>query len=301
MNCFNGEVFLRQAIESVFAQTYPNWELIFWDNQSTDSSAQIFQAHNDSRCHYYYAPRHAVLGIARKMAIAKAKGEWIAFLDCDDVWLSHKLESQVQIILEESKNGNLGLVYGRTDFFDDRGQNGPLIPRYHNKPLPEGRVLDALLTEENFISLVSTMVLKKAYDELGDIPDDYQNGFDYYIFAGIAARYQVRAVQQVCCRYRVHANNLTRSLHITGREEEIKTIQHWAPFSSAQDALLRRKQRRLRSAIGLSIILRERRFMQGLVYIWKNRLLLEVVALIYDRFFIRNRRRVHHTNPDLIK
>ena len=56
MNCFNGEKYLREAIDSVTEQTYTNWELIFWDNQSTDNSASIVKSYNDPRIKYYYAP-----------------------------------------------------------------------------------------------------------------------------------------------------------------------------------------------------------------------------------------------------
>ena len=58
MNCYNGEKFLREAIESVLAQTYNNWELIFWDNQSTDRSAEIFKSYFDKRLKYFYALKH---------------------------------------------------------------------------------------------------------------------------------------------------------------------------------------------------------------------------------------------------
>ena len=61
MNCYNGEKFLREAIESVLAQTYLNWELIFWDNQSTDQSADIFNSYDDKRLKYFYASKHTLL------------------------------------------------------------------------------------------------------------------------------------------------------------------------------------------------------------------------------------------------
>ena len=56
MNCYNGEEYLSHAINSVLNQTYKNWEIIFWDNQSTDKSAEIFKAYNDKRLKYYSAP-----------------------------------------------------------------------------------------------------------------------------------------------------------------------------------------------------------------------------------------------------
>ena len=53
MNCYNGEKYLREAIDSIYAQTYTNWEIIFWDNASTDNSAEIAKL-SDSRLKYFY-------------------------------------------------------------------------------------------------------------------------------------------------------------------------------------------------------------------------------------------------------
>jgi len=55
MNCYNGGKYLRQAIDSVLAQDFSDWELIFWDNQSTDDSATIAKSYSDSRIRYFYA------------------------------------------------------------------------------------------------------------------------------------------------------------------------------------------------------------------------------------------------------
>ena len=94
MNCYNGEQFLRKSIESVLSQTYKNWELIFWDNRSKDDSAKIFKSHNDKRFKYFMADEHTSLYKARNLAINKSAGEFISFLDTDDVWDEKKIELQ---------------------------------------------------------------------------------------------------------------------------------------------------------------------------------------------------------------
>ena len=96
MNCLNCEKYVREAIDSVYAQTYPDWEIIFWDNASLDSSGEIAKSY-DERLKYFRGDKTIPLGRARNLAIEKAKGEYIAFLDCDDMWLSDKLEKQVEI------------------------------------------------------------------------------------------------------------------------------------------------------------------------------------------------------------
>ena len=92
MNCYNGEKYLREALDSILAQTYKNWELIFWDNQSTDKSVEIFKSYADERLKYFYAPTHTLLYEARNYAIEKASGEFYAFINVDDWWEKEKLE-----------------------------------------------------------------------------------------------------------------------------------------------------------------------------------------------------------------
>lgn len=102
INCYNGEKYLREAIDSVIAQTYTNWEIIFWDNQSTDSTAEIVKSYKDERIRYFYAPEHTPLGEARNLAMKEANGKFISFLDADDIWLSGFLCSGIQMLKDKS-------------------------------------------------------------------------------------------------------------------------------------------------------------------------------------------------------
>ena len=112
MNCYNGEKFLEEAINSVLAQTYKNWELIFWDNQSTDQSAYILKSYNDPRLKYFLAPEHTDLGGGRAEAFQYLTGEFIAILDTDDIWLPQKLEKQVPLF----EDPEIGIVISDTFF-----------------------------------------------------------------------------------------------------------------------------------------------------------------------------------------
>ena len=78
MNCYNGEKYLKETLNSVIEQTYKNWELIFWDNQSTDKSAKIYKEYKDKRFKYYYSDKHTGLGEARSRAFKYLTGEFIA-------------------------------------------------------------------------------------------------------------------------------------------------------------------------------------------------------------------------------
>ena len=86
VNCYNGEKYLKDTIQSVLNQKYQNWEMIFWDNQSNDNSKKIINKYNDNRIKYFYSNKKLPLYAARNEAIKKSSGELIAFLDTDDWW-----------------------------------------------------------------------------------------------------------------------------------------------------------------------------------------------------------------------
>ena len=118
MNCFNGEKYLREAIDSVYAQTYQNWEIIFWDNASKDSSANI--AHSfDTKLKYFSSETLLPLYTARNRALEKCSGEVIAFLDSDDIWVPTKLERQIAAFDQENP-----IVYGGYKIIDETGSVG---------------------------------------------------------------------------------------------------------------------------------------------------------------------------------
>jgi len=117
MNCYNGEEYLREAIDSVYAQSYKNRENIFWDNASRDGTSQIAQSY-DSRLRYFRADVNTHLGPARNMALAKAKTTYIAFLDSDDICFPHILQRQVELM----ESADYGLVYAETLVVDADGK-----------------------------------------------------------------------------------------------------------------------------------------------------------------------------------
>jgi teichuronic acid biosynthesis glycosyltransferase TuaG len=93
MPAYNAEAFISQAINSVLGQSYLNWELIIVNDGSTDNTSVVVKnyCHQDSRI-IYFEKENEKQAIARNFAITKAKGDFVAFLDADDVWLSNRLE-----------------------------------------------------------------------------------------------------------------------------------------------------------------------------------------------------------------
>ena len=94
LNCRNGEKYLDQALKSIKNQDYENWELIFFDNNSTDKSYHIFKKNFDERFKYFKSSEVLKLYKARNEALKNCNGDIISFLDCDDWWSSDYLSSR---------------------------------------------------------------------------------------------------------------------------------------------------------------------------------------------------------------
>ena len=166
MNCFNGEKYLEEAIKSVLNQTYQNWELIFWDNQSSDNSAKIFKTFKDKRLKYYLSYVHTGLGQARKNAFQKTEGELIAILDVDDVWLPDKLQKQVYCF----KDPEVGIVISNVNYFNKKKKK----KKFTTVP-PSGYVFEDLLSEYYIVE--SSQVLKRSYIDM--LSYHYDPEFNY--------------------------------------------------------------------------------------------------------------------------
>ena len=228
LNVRNGASFLRDAIESVLAQTFTDWELILWDDCSTDDSAEIARSYQDPRIHYFLSPVDTPLGEARNCAIAQARGEWLAFLDQDDIWLPRKLERQLKIAVPEA-----AIIYGRTILFDSRRGNLRDYDHVHEFGLlPEGNLFSSLVRDACFIAMSSAMLRRSAVVEAGVVPANIQTTPDYYLYLALARNHEVRAVQEVVCRYRVHSGSMSAGsqYRIRLHAEPLWMIHHWASY-----------------------------------------------------------------------
>lgn len=116
---YNSESFISKTIESVLNQTYQNFEMICVDDHSVDRSAEIIKQYSDKdqRIRYLLLPEKGGASLARNLAIKEAKGNFIAFLDADDLWYSTKLEKQVRFMIDNSYD----FTYTYYDFMDEAG------------------------------------------------------------------------------------------------------------------------------------------------------------------------------------
>ena len=210
MNCYNGEEYLREAIDSVYAQSYKNWEIIFFDNASTDSTSQIAQSY-DSRLRYFRADVNTHLGPARNMALAKAKTTYIAFLDSDDIYLPHALQRQVELM----ESADYGLVYSGTLII---GEDGRKIKRQKLR-YSSGYILDKLLRRYE-ISMCSVMIRRSVIDEERlRFGEELQYCPEHNLFMKISAQHKIGVIHEPLVKYRWSSSSLSRKTrHLVSKE-----------------------------------------------------------------------------------
>jgi glycosyltransferase involved in cell wall biosynthesis len=216
MNCYNGEKYLREAIDSVLLQTYNNWELIFWDNQSSDRSAEIIKSYDDKRLKYFYAPKHTLLYEARNYAIEKASGEFFAFLDVDDKWTPEKLESQIPLF----DNPNVGIVYGNYWLENERNKSSKIN---YNKQLPTGRIINKILRKYE-VGLLTIIIRRRAFERL-EVPFNarYHIIGDFDLVIRIALDWEINCFQEPVGYYRWHGDNES----FRHNDIQVRELKHW--------------------------------------------------------------------------
>ncbi|PJZ36181.1 hypothetical protein CH354_16100, partial [Leptospira levettii] len=202
MNCYNGAEYLKEAIDSVIAQTYQNWELIFWDNQSTDKSAEIVRSYNDPRIKYYYAPEHTKLYKGRNLAIEKITGNYIAFLDTDDVWKKNKLELQMLAFA----NSDYDLVCSNYDLIDPKSR---FIKRANRFSKPSGFITKYLINEYyiGILTVVFNVTLLK--ENHLNFNQSYNHIGDFDLFLKISESHKILYMSNSLASYRIHDNNFS--------------------------------------------------------------------------------------------
>ncbi|MDX1901540.1 MAG: glycosyltransferase family A protein [Gammaproteobacteria bacterium] len=195
---FNRCHYLKKAIESVLSQTYQDFELLILDNSSTDQTETVVNQFNDQRIRYI---KHPQLNISqtRNLGVKESRGEFIAFLDDDDMWLPNKLTDEYELFNASSKQ--VALVYGGFVRIDSNDK-----PFYRHQPYLQGKVLKSLLLlEDDFTGSASNPMLRKsAVLVLGGFDEAVKTGEDWEFYLRLAEQYEVALIPQPVVNVRHH-------------------------------------------------------------------------------------------------
>jgi len=208
--CYNGERFVADAIESVLKQTFTDIELIVVDDGSTDDSRSVTNSYTaDARVKHIEHRDNRGIAAARNTGIRNASGDYIAFLDQDDLWVRNKIEKQVSAIEGDE---SIGLIYTA---METRRLGGTRLPA-DRKRTPDG--INNASTEEliealylyNFIPLASVLVRRQCFDEVGFLDEAIRSGVDDYEFVTrVVQKYRAWFLDERLFIRREHATNFT--------------------------------------------------------------------------------------------
>jgi glycosyltransferase involved in cell wall biosynthesis len=262
---FNAEAFLQQAIDSVSRQTYACWELLLVDDGSQDRSSAIAlaaQAKDRARIRYL---RHADganrgAGPARELALTHARGEFVAFLDADDIWFPNKLASQVEAL---SWRPDVDLLCGRTLFWHTPTREAAGDERDFVHPTTSGsgsvheppELLILLLRHEDVHPANCCLLVRHSACTGRDFPEQLPRFYEDTAFlASFFLRSRVMISSQCVAAYRIHANSTchraveTGEYNLTGvnpaRERFLRWLEAFLREQGSEDAEVWRALRR---------------------------------------------------------
>ncbi|MBI2604481.1 MAG: glycosyltransferase [Deltaproteobacteria bacterium] len=222
---YNHEKYVAEAIESVLKQTFTDWELILWDDGSTDTGlaiAQDYAKRHADRIRVFTHPGGANRGQenTRNAALEKATGEFISLLDTDDFYHPRKLE----LLVPRMANEEVGLAYGKAELVLEPG--GRKIPSGIRHE-PEGNVFDALVLE-NFICAGATLFRRSLVERGFRFDPTFKTCGEYPLWLEIARDWKFAHVPQVVAYWRSHATNLGTKLAVQAKAELVTLRERMA-------------------------------------------------------------------------
>ena len=203
---YNGEGTIKETIESVLNQTFSDLEIIIINDGSTDSTLEILSTIDDSRIKVFSYP-NAGPSASRNRGIDNSQGEYISFIDADDLWTPDKLESQLQAL---KSNPQAVVAYSWTDYIDERSQ----FLRKGLHPKFKGNVYEELL-KGNFLENGSNPLIQKdAFREVGNFDESLKciGVEDWDMYLRLAAEYQFICIPSPQILYRVSSNSTSTKI-----------------------------------------------------------------------------------------
>ena len=217
VNCFNGEKYLSEALDSILFQDYSLWRIIFVDNCSTDDSKNIAK-NFEGNLIYHKTENKISLGAARKLAVSLTESDYIAFLDCDDSWLPNKLKEQVEIMQKKK----LALTFSGINYIN---KNGNYIGKY--SPISkEGNLFREKLV--NFDINILTSFIRREFLLKHDLnfSSEMEASEEYNLFMQIAALGEIHSTNRTHANYRILEDSLTNRYKEKWAKEREITINH---------------------------------------------------------------------------
>ncbi|MCL5996862.1 MAG: glycosyltransferase [Chloroflexi bacterium] len=204
---YNHARYLSQTLDSVLAQTYQDFEIVIINDGSTDNSHELlteYQGRYPDKIRYSWHPNHVNKGVTytSNAAIELCRGELLAWLGSDDIWMPEKLARQVAVMRDRP---DIGMICTRARIID---QDGKPRPGIMGKQLPE-RALQQLVLGMD-ICASTTLIRRSCLDDVG-LFDESLVYSDWELFIRIAAKYPIGCIAEPLAMYRIHGRNMSIS------------------------------------------------------------------------------------------
>ncbi|HEY6213962.1 MAG TPA: glycosyltransferase, partial [Vicinamibacterales bacterium] len=216
----NGSRYIVETLESVFDQTFQDFEIVIIDDGSTDGTVDLVERHFPDPRIRIIRQRQQTLRVARPAAVANCSGEFIAFLDHDDVWLPHKLETQVA---GARTNSAASLWISDCLLIDEQSRTvGRLSDQFDFSSIdlahPHGHL--ELLRRGNFVAYPTAFVRREDVRAIGGFDTRFQYVSDYDLWLRLTRRGSIECSLDPLAKYRVHPTQFTQ------RHSDVTLAEH---------------------------------------------------------------------------
>lgn len=204
--CYNTAKYLPIALDSIVAQTYPDWEIVLVNDGGSDETPEIaarYRARLGERLQYIYQENRGLAG-ARNTAIRAARGEFYALLDADDTWLPRRLELGVAKL---DANPELGMAHGGIALMDAEGKVFE-YPRQDPR-LVSGRIAKHIYARRVHLPGNTVLVRRSALDKVGLFDESLRSTEDRDLWFRLALEYKIGYIDEILGYYRRHPGTLT--------------------------------------------------------------------------------------------
>lgn len=208
---YNRGPLLVESVESVFKQTYTDFELLIVDDGSTDNTRELLEQWRD-RLRYIHQDNGGE-AVARNHGVEAARGEWIAFLDSDDLWEPNYLETAVGFI---AKNRSIGFVSVATRIMT---QDGHLTPRVGRKMTPGDFYTTDSLLAGDVGTIITPLIRRQVYLAAGGFDPTHRTACDCDAWIRVSFHTQMARIHEPLLLYRLHPDNISKN--------QLANAEHW--------------------------------------------------------------------------
>ena len=212
---YNRAVLLQKAILSVLNQTFQDFEIIVVNNYSTDNTIELVKSFNDERIRIINIRNKGIIAKSRNVGLKKSHGDYIAFLDDDDLWCPEKLEIQVEYL---RKHLEYYLVYSNAWYIDENDVRDGLI--YNPQSFKEGEVFEEFVRYCG-ISQLTVLMKREVFETVGFFNEDPAinpaDDFEYWL--RVALHYKIGFVKEPLAMYRVHSEAMSHEINYAKLEQ----------------------------------------------------------------------------------